>query len=238
MRPARLNRNYRASKSADVEELKAQHNPITPADLVAILNGSVLLTSPKVADSDSSIVRLTDEMNQCFRLAALNASEFKQQREDTERVRVAVETLVTCLQQIDSAYDRHMVAHRLFGGTLNTSPLNTFALNEGPQGKLPQLEKERASLRNLHDAARAAQALGAPRSFVQTIVPDKWESYARVWISFFQRRLPGRPLAAGYRFVVAMAPIITKDTPTEEAVRSCITRGRPVSARERKKKSQ
>jgi hypothetical protein len=238
MRPARSNRNYPASKSADVEELKAQRNPITPADLVTKLNGGVLLTGPKVADSDSSIVELATEMNQCFRLAALNASEFKQQREDTERVRVALETLVTCLQQIDSAYDRHMVAHRLFGGTLNTSPLNTSALNEGPQGKLPQLKKERASLRNLHDAARAAQALGAPRSFTEKILPDKWESYAHVWIQFFKRRLPDRPTAACYRFVVAMAPLITGDEPTLEAVRSCIMRKRPLSKRERKKKSQ
>jgi hypothetical protein len=177
-------------------------------------------------------------MNQCFRLAAFNGSEIRQEREDTERVRSALETLVTWLQQIDWAYDRHMVAHRLFGGTLNTSPLNTSALNEGPQGKLPQLQKERASLRNLHDAARAAQALGAPRSFTEKILPDKWESYARVWIQFFKRRLPDRPTADCYRFVVAMAPIITQDEPTLEAVRSFIMRERPVSARERKKKSQ
>jgi hypothetical protein len=131
-----------------------------------------------------------------------------------------------------------MVAHRLFGGTLNTSPLNTFALNEGPQGKLPQLEKERASLRNLHDAARAAQAIGAPRSFTERILPDKWESYADVLIKFFKRRLPDRPTADRYRFVVAMAPIITGDKPTWEAVRSFVMRKRPVSARERKKKSQ
>jgi hypothetical protein len=144
------------------------------------------------------------------------------------------------LPQIDLHYDDQIRAHRLFGPVntmaVNTMPVNAFAVSEASKLQLSELQKERIHLRELHAFVKEAQKLDAPRRFVEKLVPDKWEAYARLWIEYFERWLPGRPAAASYRFVEQMAPIITKDKPTYESVRTFIMRNRPVTQRERKKK--
>jgi hypothetical protein len=56
----------------------------------------------------------------------------------------------------------------------------------------------------------------------------RWEQYARDLIALFRQALPASSKESGYRFLVAIMPDITGETPTFDAVKTHLKKDRPV----------
>jgi hypothetical protein len=88
-----------------------------------------------------------------------------------------------------------------------------------------------AALDALVKAASVARERGLPLApmIALSMRIERWPHFAEHLQKIFRHVLPEMSKAASYRFIVAVTPDITGETPTKEAVRSQLMRNRPVN---------
>jgi hypothetical protein len=173
----------------------------TPERVHAILRG-VLKVGARPKLSSPAVRNLTDALNVIQREAQNSIATW---RDHLAEIDAAIETLTTVLPEHLKSY---APVDDGFTDDVRLGPFITLAL-----------------------AARyadAARKCGLPFvAFADHWGPvEAWTDAARRLMKIFEASLPKQTTEAGYRFVVAVTPLITGDAPTFDAVKTAFKRDR------------
>ena len=206
--------------------------PFSPMGLIALLNEKVFKKNKLEFQETSNIKSLTLQLNQWERLAGLDRSLWEQERERFQSIGNALDTLFSELPLIHVNYTQAVESFRKLGEMARANPQISPSLLEHAEESLSRSKSELQAITSLYDTVSAAHELGLPRLFGPAKkIAHKWEDLADQMQAHFNWHLPKRPKADSYRFIQHVTPLITMERPTEEAVRTHLKRGRPVSNR-------
>lgn len=184
----------------------------TPASVFELLHAVLKGTAKLPRATEPSVAYLANALNILRHETQRSIEPWREEPERLKNIDEAIRVLVEVLpEQLD-----------YFAG---------IARQSGP--KKETAEARIKAHRALIACARKARTVGLPKAVGSLFLPvppiKGWMDIAYDLRGIFNYALPGRPKASMYRFIMVVAPAITGESPTLEAVKTAFKRKRVVN---------